>query len=97
MSSLTISKKSNSKDKNDLKNTHKNKFDNSKIFEFKEIYPDSIEELKSIEKEQIEKQNALIKLIKDAENKIKEEQKRGKDIYIKKELEINKRKFEVKK
>ena len=96
--SLTLSTNFNSKDKIDIKITGKNKLENSSnLLEFKEIYPDSIEEIKIIEKQQIEKQNFLIKLIKDAENKTKEEQKRGKEINVQKELEVNKRKIELKK
>ena len=88
----------NPKDKNNS-NKKTNPLLNSSLNnnEIIEIYPDSQDELKKIEKEQIEKQNNLLKLIKEAENQIKVEQKRGKDIYIQKELEINKRKFELQK
>ena len=68
-----------------------------KIPELEEIYPDTIEELTNIEKEQTEKQVKLLNLIKEAEIQLKNEQKRCQEITKQKELEIKLKKLELQK
>ena len=60
-----------------------------------EKYPDTIEEIKNLEKQEIEKQEKLLEMIKDTENKLLIEKKRGEEIELAKELEISKKKKEL--
>ena len=76
-------------------NTNKNNSDNLLLKGENEIYPDTISELKKIEKEQVEKQKNLTQRIKEAEEQIKIEKKIGQNITQQKELELNIKKIEL--
>jgi len=58
-------------------------------------YPYSIEELKIIEKEELEKQGKILQRIKEAEEQLKLEKKNGQNLSQKKESEINAKKQEL--
>lgn len=59
-------------------------------------YPYSIEELKIIEKEEMEKQVKILQRIKEAEEQLRLEKKNGQNLSQKKESEINAKKQELK-
>lgn len=69
-----------------------NQTENTRI---EEKYPDTIEEIKNLEKQEIEKQEQLLEMIKDTQNKLLIEKKRGEEIELAKELEISKKKKEL--